>query len=118
MTVPQDQENGPADKLVVDLLDITHEMLVRGVIVPTATQTAEEARDELITLMKGAGVSSGQGDDLHLVVTYGTNSYNMFISKLAIKEKPLDYDPTTGETDLVKYDVQITLLEGVSAVSG
>ena len=119
---PQQQSLGPRDKIIIDLLDITHEMLVRGEITPTATNTAEEVRDKLITIMKGSGISSGTGSDMHVTVTYGNNSYDMFITKLAIKEKSTDFNPASDTIEksdyqgASKYSVQITLLEGVSAV--
>ena len=119
---PQSQSLGPRDKIVIDLLDITHEMLVRGEITPTATQTAEEVRDELITMMKGAGVSAGTGQNMHITVTYGTNTYTMFMTKLAVKEKSTDFNPASDAIEKAdyqeasKYTVQITLFEGVSVV--
>ncbi len=119
---PQAQSLGPRDKIVIDLLDITHEMLVRGEITPTSTQTAEDVRDELITMMKGAGVDSGSGQNMYITVTYGTNTYTMFMTKLAVKEKSTDFSPTSDAQEKSdyqgssKYTVQITLFEGVSAV--
>ena len=122
MREPQSQSLGHRDKIVIDLLDITHEILVRGEITPTATQTAEEVRDELILMMNGAGVDAGSGSDMHIAVTYGTNSYTMFMTKLAVKEKSTDFNPATDVIEKAdyqeasKYTVQITLFEGVSAV--
>lgn len=119
---PQGQSLGPRDKIVIDLLDITHEMLVRGEVTPTASKTAKENVDDLISILKGASVSAGQGQEMYISVTYGTETFKMFMTKLAIKEKANDYDPDddTDEKanyqDVSKYTVQITLLEGVSAI--
>lgn len=121
-TAPQNQSDGPSDRKIIDLLDITHELLVRGQITATSTKTAEDVRDDLISILKGAGVSAGSGN-LYCTVTYGTHTYNMFIEKLAIKEVSSDYDPSSSTdekanyTEVSKYDVQVTLIEGVSAFS-
>lgn len=119
---PQNQSLGPRDKLIIDLLDITHEILVRGQITPTASKTAEEVRDDLITILKGAGVDSDSGQNMYCTVTYGGSSFNMYITKLAIKEKSSDYSPSSDAVEksdyqnVSKYTVQVTLLEGIAAV--
>ena len=123
VTPPQNQSSGHTNKKIIDLLDITHEILIRGEITPTASKTAEEIRDDLISMMDGAGVSAGSGSDLHITVTYGSNTYNMFMTKLAIKEKARDYSPgsdaleKSNYQEVSKYTVQVTLIEGVAAIS-
>ena len=99
----QNQSNGPKDVKIVDLLKITHEMVIRGSIKTTAT------RDDLIQISKGGGVSGTP-----ITVTYDTHPsspMNMFMTKCQIKEAARDKDSANQR----KYEVQITLIEGVSA---
>ena len=99
----QKQSLGPVDKKIVDLLWITHELVIRG-----SLETTQE-RDDLIKIFEGGEVTGTP-----VVMTYDTHPdtpLNVFISKLMIKESSRDKSPVTE----VKYEVQITLIEGVSA---
>ena len=104
----QKQDSGPVDVKVIDLLLITHELLIRGRLVATDSKTAKEIKEDLISIFKGGGTTGGAA-----VVTYAGDAYNMFIEKMLIIEKAMD-EPTTLTTDVAKYDVQINLAEGIS----
>ena len=104
----QKQDAGPVDVKVIDLLRITHELLIRGHIVATDSKTAKEIKEDLIGIFEGGGTTGGAA-----VVTYAGDAFNMFIEKMLIIEKGFD-EPTTLTTDISKYDVQITCVEGVS----
>lgn len=103
----QKQDAGPVTVKVIDLLMITHELLVRGRITPTSTKTAKQVKDDLITIFKGANTTGGQ-----TTVTYGGDSFDMYIEKLVIIEKAMD-EPSSLTEDIAKYNIQITLAEGV-----
>jgi len=111
-TTKQKQADGPKTVKVVDLLRITHTIVIRGRLVPTATKSADDVKSDLINLIKGGGVPG-----VACTVTYSSHPdspLSMFIEKCMIIEKPMDYDPSANETDLAKYEVQITLSEGIS----
>lgn len=107
-TTVQKQDAGPTTVKVIDMLIITHTIVVRGHITPTDSKTAKEVKDDLISIIKGGDVTGTA-----CTVVYAGDSYNMFIEKSMIIEKAFD-EPGTLETDIAKYDVQITLSEGVS----
>ncbi len=109
----QNQASGVKDNKAVDLLRITHEIIIRGALAPTATKSSDDVRSDLIRILQGAGVSGTP-----IVVTYSSHPdspMNMFMEKCMIQENPIDSDPAVGDTDLSKYIVQITLIEAVSA---
>ncbi len=108
-TTKQKQGAGPKEVKIIDLLMITHSIVVRGHLVPTASKSAKEVKDDLIIVIKGADVTGTS-----CTITYAGDSYNMFIEKCMMIEKAIDYTPAATEADLVQYDVQITLTEGVS----
>lgn len=98
----QKQALGPVDKKIIDLLWVTHEMVIRGSLDTTAK------RDKLISIFEGGGVTGTP-----IVMTYDTHPdtpLNVFISKLMVKEASRD----RSSASQVKYEVQITLIEGVS----
>jgi len=111
----QKQDTGPKTVKMIDLMMVTHTLLVRGIITPTASKTAKEVKDDLINILKGASVAG-----THATVTYDGDSFNMFIEKLVIIEKATDYAPTDDAAEksdfqqIGKYDVSITLVEGTS----
>lgn len=104
----QQQDSGPKDAKVIDLLMITHTMVARGYITGTASLTAKQVKGNLITIFKGANTKGGA-----CIVNYAGDNFNMFIEKLIITEKSFDESNTIG-IDVAKYDIQITLSEGIS----
>jgi hypothetical protein len=111
----QKQDSGPKDTKVIDLLIITHTLVVKGTITPDDSNTSKTIKDNLIALFKGGGISSTP-----CTVSYDGDNYNMFIEKLMIVEKAGDYTPTSDSDEIStyintpKYEVSVTLVEGVS----
>ena len=105
----QNQSSGPKDTKIVDLLRITHTIVVKGYITPTDTLTAKEVKDNLRSLARGASTTGGPCS-----VVYDSDTYNMYIEKLIIAEKPTDYSDSSTP-DIIKYEVAITLVEGIKA---
>ena len=108
----QNQASGPKDVKAVDMLRITHEILLRGHLVPTGSKSADTVKSDLINIFKGGGVSGTP-----VVITYSSHPdspLNMFMEKCMIIENSIDSNPALGDITLIKYDVQITLVEAVS----
>ncbi len=101
----QKQEVGPKTSKVMDLLLIRHSLVIRGHISKTAAKTAKEIKDDLKSIFNGASVSGGP-----CIVVYDGDTYNMYMEKLMVIEKS-DYKATDTQ-GVIKYDVQITLVEG------
>ena len=109
----QKQDTGPKTVKVIDLLRVTHTIVLQGYITPTATKTADQVKSDLISLFKGAGVTGSAA-----TVTYSSHPdspLSMFLEKMTIIEQPIDYDPGTSDQEIMKYTVQIDLIEGESA---
>ena len=104
----QKQDAGPVEPKVIDLLMITHELLVRGHISASASKTAQEVKEQLITIFKGGDTTGGAP-----IVTYAGDAFNMYLEKLLITEKSMDETGTLGQ-EVAKYDVQVTCSEGKS----
>jgi len=97
----QKQDAGPKDTKVIDLLRITHEMVIQGIL------ETESERDDLISIAKGANVTGTP-----ITMTYNTHPdtpLNVFITKLMIKEDARNKSSASE----MRYEVQITLIEGV-----
>ena len=93
---------GPKDNKIMDLLRINHTIVIRGAL----TNTTD--RNNLIKIFKGADVSGQPAK-----VTYNTHPdtpLSMFPEKLMIKE----YSTDNITANQYKYEVQLTLIEGVS----
>jgi len=117
----QKQDEGARDEKVIDLLRVSHTIQARGHITPTASKTAKEVYTDLITIFKGAGAGGSDGGT-PVTVTYTTSPdspLSMYIEKMVIIEKASDYDPSSDAyekanyQDVAKYDIQLTLVEGV-----
>lgn len=111
-TTTQNQADGPKDMKVVDLLMITHNIIVYGYICGTdsPSKTADTVKGELISIFKGAGVNGTPCS-----VTYNSSlgsPFNMYIENMTIDETPQD-EPDTQPTDMAKYDIQLSLVEGI-----
>jgi len=107
-TTKQVQSSGPTEPKAIDLLIITHELLIRGRISGTVTKTAKEVKEDLVDIFKGASTDGGAS-----VVTYAGDAFNMFPGKLLCVEKAIDEEGTIAK-DVAKYDVQLTCIEGAS----
>ena len=101
-TTKQKQELGPKDAKVMDMLKITHTLAIKGAVTSTSD------RNDLISMFKGAGVS-GQPATLTYSSHPDTPLY-VFPEQLAIIENSKD----TAPANEYKYEVSLTLLEGIS----
>ena len=120
ITPPQsasNQASGPKPVKIVDLLRITHTIIVRGLITPgdddSGSGSANSAKDDLITIYKGASVT---GTTTSLI--YDGDTFEGYIEKLTLTEKvgkPDDFDSNpTAYPEVIGYEVSITFLEGTT----
>jgi hypothetical protein len=102
-TTKQNQANGPKNNKTMDMLKITHSVVVRGYL------STELDRTNLIKIFKGAEIAGSP-----VAATYDTHPdtpLNMFMEKLMITEASKD----KLSSNQTKYAIQVTLLEGVSS---
>ena len=108
------QASGPQDTKVVDLLRITRQIVIKGFIVGTDEKTAKEVKDDLVSIHKGGSTAGGV-----VTLTYDGNTIYGFLEKLTTVEKsfdePSDFVSSYAKyLDVLKYEVSITFIEGVS----
>lgn len=115
----QKQDGTLPDKKIIDLLWITYTLQIRGDITPTASKTAKEIKDVLISISKGAETKGGS-----VTMTYDGDTINGYIEKLVFINKASDFTPSSDADeksnyqDVAKYGVQITFIEGKSPSGG
>jgi len=116
----QTQNNGPKSAMLVDLLRVTRTIGIKGYII------SNTVKSNLIALIKGAKQKGGTitmtyengGDSVS--GTPGTDtSYTVLIETCTISDKAMDEphipeDMTALPTDLAKFLVDITVLEGTA----
>lgn len=120
------QADGPKDAKVVDLLRVTHTIVIKGNLVGTATKTAVQIKQDLVNIFKGGGAVGGT-----VTMTYDSNakafgntgttantSIGGYIEKLNFKEKSMDLPPDFASSkenyqDVAQFEVIITFLEGI-----
>lgn len=115
IAAPQSKSNqseGPKPVKAVDLLRITHDLVIKGFIVGTASKTAKEVKDELKSIFNGGGIAGGT-----VSLVYGGDSYSGYLEKLTITEEPIDQpsdfvSAKENYTDIIQYEVAITFNEG------
>jgi len=106
---PDNQDAGAKVASVVDLLRITHAYQFEGYIVETEAISALSAKQNLISIFKGAGVSSAP-----VVLTYEDSSINVWIEDCVIKGVSNDNAVANGYAgeDSAEYQVSLVLVEG------
>lgn len=113
----QNQDSGPKETKIIDLQRVEHTLVIRGVICPTDSKTAEEIKDDLVYIWKGAGQTGGtvslnyEGNCGAFTSTTNTNPISGVITDLLFKETPSSGASSLTTVDF-KYDVQITFMEG------
>ena len=105
-TSTQQQSDGPKETRCVDLLIITHSFVVKGWITGTSTKTALEVKNDLATIIKGAGISAGP-----TTLSYAGTDYSVYIEKSYVTESSQDEPASIGE-EIAKYEISLTLIEG------
>ena len=105
---PQNQDSGPKGTKLVDLLKITHSLMVRGWINKTSTKTAKQVIDDLKKIFQGADTTGG-----YATITYDGDNIGMFPEKLTIIKKPLREPSDPGES-IGQYQISMNLVEGTA----
>ena len=113
----QNQPDGSKDTKVIDLLMITHTIIVRGVICADGSKTADKIKADLIEIQNGAGIAGTPCTltwDSHLDAanSYAASVLSMYVEKLTFTENSMDYNPGASDTQVMKYDVVVTLVAG------
>lgn len=105
----QNQASGPKDNKIVDLLRIVHQFVIKGYIASSATRTAKQVKDDLVSIYEGAGAVGGV-----TTLTYDSDNFNGYVEKLNVVEKAEDNPLDSSGKDYARYEVAITFVEGVS----
>jgi len=99
---------GHKDTRVVDLLRITHQLVLQCYITGSATKTAKQIKDDLVIIYDGGGINGGVS-----TMVYDGDSIKGYLEKLNFVEISAD-NPSTTIKDFAKYEVTITFVEGVA----
>lgn len=129
ITPPQsttNQADGSKAPKIVDLLRVTHQLVIRGYLTGTGSATALSVKRDLVNIWKGGGAAGGA-----VTMTYDqaasatgntasttTSSLTGYIEKLNFKDvpfdQPSDFESSPGTyADQARYEVAITFIEGV-----
>ncbi len=119
------QTGGPLSPKIVDLLRLTRTIQISGFITPdpNSGKTANQIKKDLITIIAGGVVAGGNitltydGLGRKLATNADATSISGYMEKLSFKEDPRD-EPSNSSTitDYAKFSVQITFVEGASAI--
>jgi len=114
LPIPQNannQSSGQKDVKILDLLRLTHTLIIKGYITATASKTAKEVKDDLFSIIKGGGEDGGT-----VTLTYDGDSYEGYIEKVIITEKAQDDPVGAGysDTDHARYEIILNFIEGVA----
>jgi len=116
--VKQNQDSGPRETKIVDLLRVDHTIKIIGYICKDDSTSAEVLKDNLVYLWKGSGQKGGtvslsyEGNSSAFTSTTDTNPIYGIITDLLITEDSLNED--ASGVGVIKYNVQITFVEGVT----
>ena len=113
----QQQSDGPKSTKVIDLLRITRTFKIRGYLLDAT------AKSDILSITKGAGLSGGVA-----VFTYpdggDATTFNVFVQDVTISQKATDEPSGTWidgvwqegvlPSDVVRYDLDLTLVEGTT----
>lgn len=106
---PQNQTSGPSDTRVVDLLKVTHQLVIKCYITGSATKTAKEVKADLVGIFGGGGTTGGVS-----ALVYDGNTLNGYIEKINMVEKASDSQPEANK-EFARYEVALTFVVGVSS---
>ncbi len=104
----QNQDSGPKGTKVIDLLKITHSLMIRGWVNKTSTKSAKEVIDDLKSIFEGGGTKGGNAS-----IVYDGDILNMFPEKLTIIKGPLR-EPSNPDSSIAQYQISMTLVEGTA----
>ncbi len=119
------QADGSKPAKVVDLLKVTHTMVIKGFISHNGSTTSKEIKRNLVNIWKGAGTAGGVVTLTYdyLASAFGNttatsaSTIDGYIEKIIFTDKPMDqpsdYDSSpTNYPDVAKFQVAITFVEG------
>lgn len=119
------QGDGVKPPKVVDLLRITHTMVIRGEITGTASKTAIAVKQDLVNVWKGAGAAGGT-----VSLTYdanasssgdtsatNTNPISGYLERVNFRDLAMDepddfVSAKENYQNIAKFEVNITFIEG------
>ena len=121
------QEDGTKTPKIVDLLRVTHQIILRGHLTGTASKTALAVKRDLVNIWKGAGTAGGV-----VTMTYdqgasaigdtsatSAGSITGFIEKVNFKDESHD-QPSNFESapedyqEVSRYEITLTFIEGTN----
>lgn len=120
------QGGGPKPPRIVDLLRITHQMIIKGNILGTGSKSAIQVKHDLVNIWKGANAAGGT-----VTLTYDANAsakgnisstetttITGYVERINFKDvaadEPDDFvSAKENYQDIVKFEVAITFIEGV-----
>ncbi len=119
-TPNQNQPNGPTQAKLIDMLVITRTFTIKGYIVPQtigSARTADEVKKYLIQICKGANTSGGPITMTYEAIgeatyTSSTTEAKVYCESCIVTENSRDFDPGSSDTNISKFDVSLTLMEG------
>ena len=125
LPIPQtasNQSSGAKDTKILDLLRLTHTIIIKGYITASAeassatndsggasTLTAKECKEILKTIIEGAGANGGT-----CALAYDGDTYNGYIEKVIMTEKAADDPATRANVEEGRYEINLTFVEGVA----
>jgi len=110
-TSGSNQSGGAKATKVVDLLRITQQYVIKGYITAEDGLTAKQKVNKLKLIANGSGENGGT-----TTMTYDGDSITGYIESITITKEA---DDSVNETSIqvVKYQLAITFVKGVSAIS-
>lgn len=110
-TTSTNASSGAKDTKIIDLLRITHQYIIRAYVTASATKTAKQVKDELKSIVNGAGVNGGD-----ITMSYdGEIDITGYIEKVTFKKTASD-SPSTEAIDEIKYEVAINFIVGTGNI--
>lgn len=110
LPIPQvsaNQATGPKDVKILDLLQITHQYVIRAYIVKNDTKSAKQQKDDLISIATGGGTAGGT-----VSMTYDGDTVYGYLEKVVAVKEARDHPDTEGD-DEVKYTLTLTFVVGI-----
>jgi hypothetical protein len=103
----QNQATGPTDNKIVDLLRVTHQIVIKGYLAGTASKTDKQVKDDLVSIFEGAAIAGGE-----VTLVYDGDTRTGYLEKVTYVEKAADSQDTSIR-DHARYEIAVTFLVGV-----
>ena len=111
LNIPQVSTNQSAGKKstnVLDLLQITHQFLIKGYVAKNSTKSGFQQKEDLLSIADGGGTNGGT-----ISMTYDSKTYTGYLEKITVIRKPHD-EPSIESKDEIRYELSITFVVGTS----